>query len=124
MQVNLRKAFADAMQHFFVPLDLQVRMQAALHEHAGAAEFHRLADLVVDRFEFEDVSFFRRRPLQRPVKRAEGAVLGTEIRIVNIAVNDVGDHALGMQLAAHAVRFHADADQVIGTEHLDGLLLG
>ena len=99
-------------------------MQAALHQHARAAKFDGLADLVVDRVEVEDVAFFRGRAFQRPVEGAEGAVLGAEVRVIDVAVDDVGDHALGMQLAAHRVGFHADADQVIGLEHLERLLLG
>src|SRR5581483_9210317 len=97
-------------------------MQAALHQHARAAEFHRLADLLVDGLEIEDVPFFRRRPFQRPVEGAKSTVLGAEVRVVDVAVNNVGDHALGMQLAALRVGFHADPDQVIGMEHLQSLL--
>ena len=99
-------------------------MQPALHQHARAAQFDRLANLLVDRVEVENVAFLRRRPLQRPVKRAEGAVLGAEVGVVDVAVDDVGDHAFGMQLAAHRVRFHPDADQVIGLKHLQRLLFG
>ena len=33
------------LQHLLVPVDLQVGMQAALHQHAGAAQFHGLAIL-------------------------------------------------------------------------------
>ena len=112
------------LQHLLVPVDLQIGMQAALHQHAGAAQFDGLANLVVDGFELEDVSLFRRWPLQRPVERAEGAVLGAEIRVIDVAVDDVGDDAFGMQLAAHRVGFHADADQVVGTEQVEGLLFG
>src|SRR5438094_366436 len=53
-------------------------MQAALHQHAGAAEFHRLANLVVDRFEIEDVSLFSFGSLQWTIKRAERAVFRKE----------------------------------------------
>ncbi len=99
-------------------------MQAALHQHAGPAQFDGLANLVVNSFEIEDVSLFRLRPFQRPIEGAEGAVLGAVIRVINIAINDVGGHALGMKLAAHRVRFHADANQVIGTKQVESLLFG
>ena len=46
------------LQHRLVPLDLQIGMQAALHQHAGAAQFHGFANLVVDRFEVENVALF------------------------------------------------------------------
>ena len=51
-------------------------------------------------------------------------MLGAEIGVIDVAVDDVGDHAFGMQLAAHRIGFHADADQVVGTEHLQGLGFG
>ena len=99
-------------------------MQAALHQHAGAAQFHGFADLVVDGFELEDVALFGCRSLQGPVKGAEGAVLGAEIGVVDVAVDDVGGDAFGMQLAAHRVGFHADADQIVGAEQVESLLFG
>ncbi len=110
-------------QHLLVPLDFQIRMQASLHQHARTAELDRLANLVVDRVEVEDVTFFRRRALERTVKRTEGAVFGAEIGVVNIAVDDVGDHAFGMKFAANRIRFHPDADQIIGLKHLQRLCL-
>jgi len=58
VQMNLRKAVFDSAQHFFVPVDFEVGMQASLHEHAGASEFDRLADFFVDGVELENVTFF------------------------------------------------------------------
>ena len=59
---GLRKALLDAAQQIFVPLDLQIRMQAALHQHARAAEFDCLLDLFVDRVEIENVPFLAAGP--------------------------------------------------------------
>ena len=101
VQVHLGKALLNPAQHLFVPVDLQVRMQAALHEYAGATQFHRLADLLVNRLEVENVSFLCRRSFQGPVKRAEGTVLRAKIRVINVAVDDVGDYAFRMKLAAN-----------------------
>ena len=98
-------------------------MQAALHQHAGAAQLDGLANLVVDGFELEDVALFGRGSLQRPVEGAEGAILGAEIGVVDVAVDDVGDDAFRMQPAAHRVGLHADADQVVGAEQVERLLL-
>jgi hypothetical protein len=69
MQMNLRKALLDAAQHFLVPVNLQIGMQAALHQHARAAEFDGLANLLVDGVEIEDVAFFRRRALSAGDRR-------------------------------------------------------
>src|SRR5207249_8801770 len=122
--MNLGKSLLDAAQHLLVPVNFQVRMQAALHQHAGAAEFDRLANLVVDRFEIEDVSLFSFGSLQWTIKRAERAVFGAEVRVINVAIDDVGDHALGMQFAPDGVGLHADANQIIGTKQIDSLCFG
>src|SRR5438094_10547195 len=118
MQVNLGKSLLDATQHLLVPVNFQIGMQAALHQHACAAKFDRLANLVVDRFEIEDVPLFSFGSLQWTIKRAECAVLGAEVRVMNVAIDDVSDHALGMQFTADGDRFHADADQVIGAKQI------
>src|ERR1039458_9605051 len=122
--MNLRKAIFDSAQHFFVPVNLEVGMQAALHQHARTAEFDGLANLFVDGIEVEDVAFLRGRALERTIEGAEGAVFGAEVSVINVAVDDVGDRAFGMKLSPDSVGFHADADQVIGLEHLQRLLLG
>jgi len=124
VQMHLRKTLADAAQHFFVPVDLEVGMQAALHEHAGAAELNGFADFFVDGVEVENVTVFGGGAFQRAVEGAEGAVLGAEIGVVDVAVDDVGDHALGMLGAADGVGFHADADEVVGVEEREGLGVG
>src|SRR5207245_2590727 len=124
VQVNFGEALLDAPQHRLVPVNLQVRMQTALHQNSGPAKFDGFADLVVDSLEIEDITLFGFGSLQRPVKGAEGTVLSAEVRVINVAIDDVGDHALGVQPAPRRVGFHADADQVIGLEQITGLLLG
>ena len=122
--MHSREALFDAAQQALKPIDLQVGMQAALHQHAGAAKFNRLANLFVDGVEVEDVSLGRQLALQRPIEGAERAVLGAEVGVINVAVDDVGDNAFRMQLAAYRVGFHADADEVVGAEHFESLLSG
>ena len=83
------------------------------------------ANLLVDRLEVEDVALGGRvLPFERPVEGAEGAVLGAEVGVVDVAIDDVGDDALGVQPAADGVGFHAQADQVVGVEVVEGLLAG
>src|SRR5438105_1505901 len=88
-------------------------MQATLHQHTSSAELDGFTNLFVNCVEVKDVSLFRLWPFQRAVKRAERAVLGAEIRVINVAVNDVGDHAFGMKLAADGIGFHSDTDEVV-----------
>src|SRR5258707_890466 len=124
MQMHFRKTLLDAVQHFFVPLKLQVGMQPALHEHACASKFHGLLDFLVDGFEIQHIAFGAAGALYRSIESAEGAVLGAEIRVINIAVDNVSDHSFRMVLVPDSVRFHADTDQIIGAEQVQSLLFG
>src|SRR5271154_5117829 len=98
-------------------------MQTALHQYARAAKLHRLANLFVDGVQIEDVPFLGRRPLERPIECAEGAILRAEVGVIDVAVDDVSHRALGMHLAANRVRLHANPNQIIGPKHLQSLLL-
>ncbi len=61
----------DSAEEVFIPLDVEIGMQAALEEHAGAAEIDGFLDLAEDRFARKNVAF----PLwpSGPVERAEAA---------------------------------------------------
>ena len=72
-------------------------MQTALHQDAGAAQVDGLLDLLEDHFLRKNVAFG---VAHRAVERAEAAILGAEVRVVDIAVDDVADDAFRMQLAA------------------------
>ena len=124
MEPDLREALLDAAEERLEPVDLEVRVDAALHQHTSAAHLNRLADLVVDGVEVEDVAFGGELALQRPVEGAEGAVLGAEVGVVDVAVNDVADHAFGVEASADRVGFHTDADEVVGGEAVQSLLAG
>src|ERR1700680_3520582 len=118
MQMNFRESLLDAAQHFFMPLDLQIGMQSALHQYTCPAKLRSLANFLVDRVEIEDVSLFRPTPLNATIERAEGLIIGAEVGVINIAVDDVRHGAFGMHLSADRVRFHANPDQVVGLKHL------
>ena len=62
MQMDLRETLLDAAEHALEPVDLQIRMQPALHEHARAAHFHGLANLFVNGVEIQDVAFWAQLP--------------------------------------------------------------
>ncbi len=122
--MNFREALLDAAQHLLMPVNFQVGMQAALHQHSGSAQFDSLTNLFVNGFEIEDVSLFGLGPFQRTIEGAESAVFGAVVGVINVAINDVGGHAFGMKLAAQGVGFHADANQIIGMKKVESLLLG
>ena len=124
MQVHLRETLFDATQHFLVPIDLEIGMQATLHQHSGTAKFDSLFYFVVNGIEVEDIALFGFRPFQRPVKGAKGTVFGAKVRVVNVAIDNVCNHTFRVQLAALRVGFHAQSDQVIGSEQLKRFLFG
>src|SRR5579883_1752599 len=107
-----------------MPLDFKIRMQPSLHQYAGTAKLHCFLDLLVDRIEIEDVAFLCQLALEWTIESAEGAVLSAEVRVVDIAIDNVGDDAFWMESAANLVGFHADADQVVRFEHLQRLCFG
>src|SRR5436190_13598122 len=115
------KALLDRAQQIFVPLDLEIGMQAALHQDAGSTQVDGLLDLVEDRFLRQDIALGMP---HRAVESAEAAIFRTEIRVVDVAVDNVADYAFGMQLAAHRVGRHTDTDQVIALEHLNRFSAG
>ncbi len=126
---DLREALLDAGEESLEPVDFQVGVKAALHQHAGAAHLLGFGDLFVDLFEVEDValvgagnvlSFFG----ERAVEGAEGAVLGAEVGVVDVAIDDVGDYALGVEAATDGVGLEAQPDEVRGVEIVEGLLAG
>jgi len=96
VEPDFREAPLDAGEEALEPVDFEVGMDAALHEDAGAAEFLGFGDLLVDFFEVEDVAFAGLGPFERAIEGAEGAVLGAEVGVVDVAIDDVGDDALGV----------------------------
>src|SRR6266571_7666348 len=122
--MDLRKALLDAAQHLLIPLNLQVRMQTALHQHAGAAQLHGLADFLIDRYHLQHVTFDSPGTFYWGIKSAEGAVFGAEVGVINVAIDDVSGHAFRMQLTAQRIGFHAQADQVVRAEQVKSLLFG
>ncbi len=79
-------------------------MQTALHQHAGPAHLYGFANLVVNGVEIENVTLRRKLSLQRTIERAEAAILRAEIRVIDVAIDDVGDNAFRMELAANSIR--------------------
>src|SRR5205085_11003970 len=83
MELEVRVARVERAQKVFVPLDAEVRVEPALHEHAGAAEREGLVDALADVFERADVRVGLARP---PVEGAEGADDVADVRVVDVAV--------------------------------------
>ena len=96
-------------------------MQAALEQNAVAAELEHLLDLLENFLEAEDVAVLS---ADGPVESAEGAILSAEIGVVDVAIDLVGGDARVVLFQADLMSSHANADEVIGFEHVERLLFG
>jgi hypothetical protein len=117
--VNGRKTLLDRAKKIFVVVDLQIGVQSALEQNAVAAECEHLFDFLENLVEAEDVAVFC---ADGTIESAEGAILGAEIRVVDVAIDLVGGDARVVLLEADLMGGHAYADQVVGLEHVERLL--
>src|SRR5882672_321219 len=95
-------------------------MQAALHQNAGAAECDRFIDLLADFLQCPDISVRRTWPA---IESAEGANYIANIRVIDIAVDYVGDDVVRMSLLANFVGGRADPGNVVRFEQ-GGTIVG
>ena len=92
VKLKFRIFCVQRAQQLLVPLDIKIRMQAALHQHAGAAESDRLVDPFADLVDRMHVRVGLARPA---IKRAERADDVADVRVIDVAVDDVGDDVGG-----------------------------
>ena len=83
----------DVAHQVEVPLERDVGVVPALEQDLHAAERLALVDLRADLLEAQHVAFAVLRPA---VERAEPAVGDADVGVVDVPVDDVGDHRLGM----------------------------
>ena len=81
---------------------------AALHEDAGAAEGEGLLDLREQRLLRVQVAFG---VAGVAVEGAEGAAHDADVRVVDVAIDDVGHDRLGVQAATHQVGRHPEIEK-------------
>jgi len=91
-------------------------MQPALEQNAGPAQIDGLLNLVEDNLTRKHIAFGMS---HGPIESAEAAILRAEIRVIDIPVDDIRDHALRMKFPPQSVRLHPDPDQVVGIKHID-----
>src|SRR6185369_4497991 len=113
VQLEVRIFFTERTQQVFVPLNAEVRVESALHEDAGAAERDRLVDLLADLFEAADVSV---RGARTAIERAESADNVTDIRVVDVAIDDVRDDVIEMMARAYLIRSRTHTRYVVRFE--------
>src|SRR5205823_2109936 len=119
VELEIRVSRVQRAQKFFVPLDTELWVQSALHQHARSAERDCLVNLLANLFKGLDV---RVRLSGPSVEGAEGADDVADVRVVDVAVNDVRDDAFGVFATPNLVRRHAHTRDVVRLEK-DGALL-
>ena len=88
-------------EQVLVPLDAEVRVEAALEQDLDPAErAPSRRSCAASSSRVEDVGLL---VAARPVERAEVARGGAHVRVVHVARDDVGDHALRVERAAPRV---------------------
>ena len=100
VQLERGIALLDAAEQILVPRQRQIGIVAALQQQLHAADGDRLVDLAEELVEAEHVALRRS---DRTVERAEVALRDAHVRVVDVAVDDVGDDALGMLARADGV---------------------
>ena len=74
---------------------------STLEQQLTSTQSHRLVNLSKDLFESEYIPF---RGTDRTIKRAEVAPRYANVGVIDVAVDDVGDDAVGMLARADLVR--------------------
>ena len=88
-------------------------MQPALHQNARAAQRDRLVNLFANFIERAHISVRRAGPAIEGAERADDVA---DVRVVDVAVDDVGDDVVGMLALANLVRGRADFRDVVRFE--------
>src|SRR5262249_50269325 len=94
MAVN-RIAFLDSRKQAFVIVDLEVRMDASLHENSRPAESKRFLDFLEYDVIGKNISFSI---AFDAIERTESAEFFADIGVVDIPVDDVADNVIRMPM--------------------------
>src|SRR5688500_17406670 len=105
MQLEVRVARLDRPEQIFVPLDRQIRVVTTLQQQLVSTERNRLVDLVENFLETEHVTVAM---ADLAVERAEVAARHADVRVIDVAVDDVGDDAFRMLARPDAVGERAE----------------
>src|SRR5439155_1184546 len=100
---------AQSAQQIFVPFDAKVRVQASLHQHAGAAERNRLVNLRANLVDGAHVSIGRAGPA---IERAESTHDVADVRVIDVAIDYVSDNVVRVASLSNLISGRADAGNV------------
>src|SRR5207237_1592805 len=101
---------AQRPQKIFVPLATKIRMQSSLHQHAGTAQLDRLVDFFANLVDRAYVSVRRAGPA---IECAESTDHVADIRVIDVAIDDVGDNVAGMTALPNFIGGGSDGRDVV-----------
>ena len=110
MQLKARILRAQRAQKIFIPLDAKIRVQSALHQHTGAAERDRLVDLFANLIHRPHVGVRRAGPA---IECAECTDDVADVRVIDVAIDDVGDDIVGVTTLTNLIRGGSDGRDVV-----------
>jgi hypothetical protein len=110
MELKSGIVLAECSKKVLIPFDSEIGMKTTLHQYAGSAKRDRFVDSFPNLIYRVDVSIFMPRPA---IERAERADHVTDVCIVDVPVDDIGDDTLRMEALSHLVRSHSDAGNVV-----------
>ena len=122
-----REARLHPAEQILVPADRQLRVEAALQQDLHAAQVDGLLELLRELLARQHVALGL--VGGRPVEVAELAAGHADVRVVDVAIDDVGDLAVGVQRLAARVgggaelerrRVGVQAERVVGRQALAG----
>ncbi len=99
----------ECREQILVPLDIKIRMQPALHQHAGAAEIDRFVDAFTNLLDRMHISVRLSWPSVKSAERADDVA---NVGVIDVAVDDVGDDIAGIFALADLICSKADADEI------------
>ena len=108
VEVDLGKGLFEIGKQRLVVRNPELRMDPPLEENAGAATGDGLRDLGRDLIEGQNVGFG---VLDGSVERTETAAVDAHVRVVDVAIDDVGGDVIGILATAHRVRRLAELEQ-------------
>src|SRR5689334_5324636 len=107
--VNVNGVIAlDVAHQIEVPVERDVRIVSALDQDLYTAKRFYFVDLGPDLLEGERIAFAVLGPAS---ECAEAAISHADVRVVDVAVDDVGDCAAGMLLLTHPIGGHSQLEE-------------
>src|SRR5262245_60744065 len=99
----------NSREETLIIVDLQIGVNAALHEYSSPSERKRLLDLFVDNVIGKDVGL---RVTFNSIERTECTEFFANIRVINVAIYDVADHIVRMKALTDPIRTGREVQQI------------